>query len=166
METEDDFYNANELSEDESGNEFMDDQYDKYSERKKIQEQSQIEQEEEPVPMNLPSEKSNSKPLHQDDDNQSEYTQKNNVILINLYLNNLFKEKETAFISQNETTQGHATTQETQNYVPTTQEFPSARQETLSQNPKPFAGLSFGVVGEMNSVTQKEVINILESLGA
>jgi len=36
----------------------------------------------------------------------------------------------------------------------------------LSQNLKPFAGLSFGVVGEMNSVTQKEIINILESLGA
>jgi len=35
-----------------------------------------------------------------------------------------------------------------------------------SQNPKPFAGLSFGVVGEMNSVTEKEIINILESLGA
>ena len=55
------------------------------------------------------------------------------------------------------------------NTLTTTQETltqMSSAAKNLSQNSKPFAGLSFGVVGEMNSATQRQVINILESLGA
>jgi len=64
------------------------------------------------------------------------------------------KEEEDSQIQNTLTTQETFTQQNTQ------------KQFSQNENKKPFAGLSFGVVGEMNSATKNQVVEILEGLGA